>query len=284
MAIKISTSERRTIEQIREHYVIEKELGDRLRSADKSERRGLYSTVYNELYLRIPHHPQLIRKVSSKNRIKEVSYQISLLKRFLKPETKFLEVGAGDCRLAFEVAKFVARVFAVDVSEEITSRSICPNNFSLVISDGVNIPVPENSINVAYSHHLMEHLHPDDAFEQLRNIYKILTPGGVYVCITPNRISGPHDISKYFDDMASGLHLKEYTTTEMATLFKTIGFKRIQRIFVANNLVLALPLFPVRLTEGMLSILPHSLRAGLSDWLLVKILLGGLCIKLIAIK
>jgi hypothetical protein len=31
----------------------------------------------------------------------------------------------------------------------------------------------------------MEHLHPEDAFEQLRNIIRALAPGGRYVCITP---------------------------------------------------------------------------------------------------
>jgi predicted SAM-dependent methyltransferase len=50
----------------------------------------------------------------------------------------------------------------------------------------------------------MEHLHPDDAFEQLKQIYTALTPGGLYICTTPNRLTGPHDVSKYFDETAAG--------------------------------------------------------------------------------
>jgi hypothetical protein len=64
---------------------------------------------------------------------------------------------------------------------------------------------------VAYSYQLMEHLHPGDALEQLVNIYQALKRDSVYCCVTPNRISGPHDISVYFDTVAQGLHLKEYS-------------------------------------------------------------------------
>jgi SAM-dependent methyltransferase len=52
----------------------------------------------------------------------------------------------------------------------------------------------------------MEHLHPDDASEQLANVYRALKPGGVYCCVTPNRISGLHDIPVYFDTVSQGLH------------------------------------------------------------------------------
>jgi len=92
-------------------------------------------------------------------------------------------------------AKVARQVYAVDVSVEAVGAIDPPENFSLIISDGVSVPVPGGSVDVAWSAQLMEHLHPDDAREQLGNIYRALKPGGVYICITPNRISGPHDIS-----------------------------------------------------------------------------------------
>ena len=73
----------------------------------------------------------------------------------------------------------------------------------------------------------MEHLHPDDAIVQLTNIKNALTNGGKYICITPNRINGPHDISRYFDKEASGFHLKEYTFTDLNKIFKNIGFSTV---------------------------------------------------------
>ena len=41
----------RSAENIRQHYIIERELADRLRHASREERRaGLYAAVYNELF------------------------------------------------------------------------------------------------------------------------------------------------------------------------------------------------------------------------------------------
>jgi len=60
-----------------------------------------------------------------------------------------------------------------------------PANFTLIISDGCSIPAQRNSVDVAYSNQLMEHLHPDDALEQVHNVLDVLKPGGVYICITP---------------------------------------------------------------------------------------------------
>ena len=81
-----------------------------------------------------------------------------------------------------------------------------------------------NTINVVYSHQVIEHLHPDDAVTHLQEVYRVLSPGGAYICATPNRLNGPHDISKYFDREATGFHLKEYTTTELYGLFRQEGF------------------------------------------------------------
>lgn len=268
--MRIPKSERKTLDQLREQYEVEKELAERLRSADKEERRYLYTVLNDEFYRRVPHRSPLT-----------VSVQVKLLRHFLNPEFTFLEVGPGDCNLAFEVAKFVKKVYAVDVSKEITKTLRRPKNFDLAISDGCNIPVPKNSVNVAYSNHLMEHLHPDDTLEQLRNIYAALALGGCYISLTPNRLSGPHDISKYFDNVARGLHLKEYTTTELAGIFKIAGFSKIKVFFWYKNFILLLPVFPVRWIEGVLSRLPYSLIKKVSGWLPVRLLLG---IKLVATK
>ncbi len=62
-------SEPRSPEQIREHYEIEKELANRLRKASKPERRALYSALYDELYRRVPLHPQFNpQKITRPNR------------------------------------------------------------------------------------------------------------------------------------------------------------------------------------------------------------------------
>jgi SAM-dependent methyltransferase len=249
---KLPQSETRTVEQIREHYEIEKELAGRLRHAPREERLHLYSCLYDELYQRVPLHSMLTRKSSAARTEMMVRLQMRFLRSFLKKATSFLEVGPGDCALSFEVCKLVKDVYAVDVSEEITKSSRTPSNFHLLISDGCSVPVPSESIDLAYSYMVMEHLHPDDAFDQLQNICRALIPGGTYVCITPNRLTGPHDISKYFDEFATGFHMKEYTTLELSDLFRKVGFSRVSAYVGARGNYVHLPVALIALCEMFL--------------------------------
>ncbi len=273
--------ETRTFEQVREHYLIEKELASQLRNANKEARRNLYGQVYDELYRRVPHHEQLRRKTDSVSRASFADAQISLLKRYLHSNATFLEIGAGDCSLAFAVCTQVRKVYVVDVSEVITRSVKCPDNFELIISDGCNIGLPDGAVDVAYSHMLMEHLHPDDALEQLKNIHRSLRSGGVYLCVTPNGLSGPHDISMYFDEVATGFHLKEYTNTELTGIFRAVGFSRVYMLAGTKKVNIPVPFFAIRGLEDLLLVLPPSLRKKISRLAPIRLLLG---IKLVAIK
>ena len=155
----------------------------------RCDRAGLYAAVYNELFRRVPDHPQIARKSDPTARAVQASRELQLVARFIGPGTNYLEIGAGDCRnLAFAVTGKVIHVYAIDVSDEISKQIEPPPNFELIISDGISIPVPAGSIDFAYSNQLMEHLHPDDAKSQLENVFTALRPGRAYLCITPNRL------------------------------------------------------------------------------------------------
>jgi SAM-dependent methyltransferase len=265
MTTNISDAYGRVPEQIKEHYELEKRLAIQLLNSTKSERQHLYTALYDELFSKISHHPQLSIKSNSSASAWIVMQRMQLIQKFLNPELIFLEVGPGDCSLSIEVAKQVKKVYALDVCNEITGNILLPKNFELVISDGCSVPLPANSINLVYSHQLMEHLHPDDALEQLQGIYRALVPGGIYICITPNRLSGPHDISQYFDELATGFHLKEYTLSELYKLFRDAGFSKVSLYKSYKTIDIQIPLFSItrfffRVIEVLLMALPFPLR------------------------
>jgi SAM-dependent methyltransferase len=272
--LKAKRSEERTIEQLREHYVVERELARKLRMASKEERRHLYASVYDDLYLRVPHHPQNSRKANVTAQDEAKAAQMKLLQPFLKSGTTFMEIGSGDCSLSKEVATRVAKVFAIDVSKEIAKDTILPPNLELFLSDGSSIPVPRDSVDIAYSYQLMEHLHFEDACEQIRNIHLALAPGGYYICVTPNRLSGPHDISKYFDEVATGFHLKEYLTSELAEIFEKSGFSNLKSCIGIKGFYIRLPVFPITLIENAMMLLPCKLRRKIAKVFPFRSLLG----------
>lgn len=224
----------RTLDQIRKHYLIERELADRLRSAEPAERRRLYASLYDELFRRVPDHPQLTERITHSELRKDVDRKMRLLAPLLAPDSTFLEIGAGNCALSIEVSRHVGKVYAVEVSSVILARAPEAPNLEKILTDGVEIPVPDGVVNVAYSHQVMEHLHPADAQEQLANIHRSLAPGGCYVCLTPNRLAGPHDVSKYFDDVATGFHLREYTVGELSRLLRETGFSS-RRVYLGGR-------------------------------------------------
>lgn len=258
----ISSVKQRTTAQLQEHYLIEQQLASRLRQAPKAERRGLYNTVYDERIQRIPDHPLTIQATDRAVQLRAIIPQLRLLQPFIKPFSVFLEIGPGDCALAMKVAKRVKKVYAVDVSYSLLRDTVHPENFQLCLSDGIEIPVPSASVDVAYSNQMMEHLHPEDAQDQLLNIYTALAPGGKYICITPNRLSGPWDISRHFDETATGLHLKEYTITELAQIFRSAGFSKVHVFlsYMGYKLSPMLPVFPITWLELGLERMPRGLR------------------------
>lgn len=260
----VTVTETRTREQLRQHYEVERELADRLRQATKEQRRTLYAAVYDELFQRVPLHPQHTNKSSPERLAADVAEKMQIVAPFLQPASVFLEVGPGDCEFAKTVAAKVARVLAIDVSDEITRTRTLPDNLQLVLSDGSTIPVTPGSVDVAYSNQLMEHLHPDDAVEQLRHLHTALVAGGVYLCITPSRLTGPHDISGEFDREATGFHLKEYTVGELAALFRAVGFTKVRIIFGGRGKFMLLPVFPAVICETLLSVLPAGLRKAIA--------------------
>src|SRR5262245_49565502 len=125
----------RTEKQLKEHYEVEKELADRLRHAPRGERAQLYGKVYDELFRRVPEHPQLTRKNVESERQIAIGERLPLLMRFLGPSSVFLEIGAGDGNLCRSVAPRVKKAFALDVSREILNESAAPN-MEMVLSDG----------------------------------------------------------------------------------------------------------------------------------------------------
>jgi hypothetical protein len=80
------------------------------------------------------------------------------------------------------------------------------------------------------------------------------------VVVTPNRLLGPHDISRHFDDVATGLHLREYSVTEAARLLRRAGFAHIVALAGVGTTPKVRSLWRYRLAEAALGPLPRRIR------------------------
>lgn len=265
----------RSLERLRVHWEIERELAERLRNASREERSNLYGSLYDELFRRVPDHPQLQWRADRQERLATAEREARLARRFLPTGGTFLEIGAGDCALSLALAPSAGKVYAVEVSREIAFAGTPPANFELLLTDGRTIPVDRGSVDLAYSNQLMEHLHPDDATEQLHEVFNALRPAGRYICLTPNRLLGPSDISRYFErDVANGFHLREYSNRELGELFRSVGFASVEVLASLRGRHAALPLAPFGVLEAGFASLPPELRFRLKRTKTVRRLLS----------
>jgi SAM-dependent methyltransferase len=253
----------RTAEELRQHYEIEKELANRLRHSLPHERAAMYSQVYDELFRRVPKHPQWTKQ-NTALRERQLQGHLRILRPYLTPETIFMEVGAGDCALPLLVAPMVKKAYGLEVSQELTRGLPNSDKFQVLLSQNCEIPLPGDTVDLAFSFQVIEHIHPDDVVEQLKEIYRVLKRGGCYYCITPNRLYGPSDISRDFDREATGLHLKEYSITDLVKLFRSIGFRRVWIERMIKGRQIPFPIPPVRVMEVALECLPWSIRTPLA--------------------
>jgi SAM-dependent methyltransferase len=254
--------DRRASDRLIAHYTLERRLADRLRTAAPADRPAVYGEVYAELFASLADHRQNTAERGSDSR--RLAPQLDLIRPLLGTGTRLLELGCGDAAFSFNVAPAVARVYGLDVTDSLVDFARAPANFQFLRTGGTDIPLPDRSVHLAYSNQLMEHLHPDDAEAQLREVRRVLTPGGAYLCITPSRFTGPHDISVYFDYRATGFHLREYDYRSFRRLAKAAGFRDVRYIFGGGrHLPIPYPLAWV--VEAILSVLPHQARSRIAQ-------------------
>ena len=258
----------RTLEQLRNHYDVERAIALRLKSADREQRTRIFGSMYTELFAKVPDHPRLTRRADETLTITQNQIKMRLLRRFLAADKTVLEFGSGDCRFAYELCRNVKRVYGVDISDQRDPRDPLPPNFDLLVYDGYDLPLEDQSVDVVFSDQLIEHFHPDDTRLHFETVRRILRSGGTYVFRTPNALSGPHDVSMYFSDEAQGFHLKEWTYTELSQLLYETGYRDLHGYVYVKGRPLGVPMGLIFLTERLCARLPKGLQRSLATRLL----------------
>jgi ubiquinone/menaquinone biosynthesis C-methylase UbiE len=107
-----------------------------------------------------------------------------------------LELGCGIGYQSAFLSKIATRVVATDLDEEdIETHApgmqkarellyrLDVKNVDLISCTAENLPFEDNSFNMVYSSHVLEHI-PDQQ-KALKEIYRVLKPGGIHFCVVP---------------------------------------------------------------------------------------------------
>lgn len=155
-----------------------------------------------------------------------------LHQRLLKPYTvakdwvqgDLLEVGCGEGRGIDSLMPLVSSYAAIDKIESAVSRLRLRYPAGKFVSGHLPpLPYADNSYDSVVSFQVIEHIQDDALF--LKEIHRVLRPGGVALITTPNR---PMSLSR------NPWHIREYTDQELVNLAKKI-FQTVQMMGIAGN-------------------------------------------------
>lgn len=102
----------------------------------------------------------------------------------IEPSHTVLEIGCGPARIGREMAPRCASWVGVDISKRMVQRgqqrmAHLPN-VSFVVLQGASLAMfSDASIDRVYCHSVLVHLDPEDMFRYLREVARVLKPGGL---------------------------------------------------------------------------------------------------------
>jgi ubiquinone/menaquinone biosynthesis C-methylase UbiE len=150
------------------------------------------------------------------------------------PADTVLDLGCGIGRVVRYVAPMCGTIWAVDASETMLgyarSRLAGVPNVRFARCAGTTIPdVSDDAIDVVYSLITLQHLEREDAFALLRDLRRVLRPGGRAYITFPNILSDPYldCFLAYVDhgEVTNPVRARLYTPQEVARILPAAGFE-----------------------------------------------------------
>jgi ubiquinone/menaquinone biosynthesis C-methylase UbiE len=189
---------------------------------------------------------------------------IRTLSRLCSREDHILEVGCGRGYTCLNLAPKVGSIIGLDISQLalkeatalIEQNKIENVTFKFGLADELLSSFGEEVFDKVISIAVLEHLHPEDAQKHLIEVHSVLKPGGKYIIVTPNRLTGPHDITRTLYPKSKtplGFHLNELSGKELRENLIASGFNRVQSV-LPLSFKLPIPLdlvFPSSLFVGL---------------------------------
>jgi ubiquinone/menaquinone biosynthesis C-methylase UbiE len=163
--------------------------------------------------------------------------EVERLGPYVTPESVVVDLGCGMGRIALYIAPLCKTLWAVDVSEQMLGyarkRMAEQANVRYARCADTRVPdIADATVDFLYSIIVLQHLEREDAFNLVRDVYRMLTPGGKALLTWPNLLDDGflESFLAYADkgESTNPARARIYTTTELQRLLPAAGFSSVE--------------------------------------------------------
>lgn len=149
---------------------------------------------------------------------------------------KILEVGCGGGDLLIDLARHgYQNIVGIDIApaaihlahRRLEEHHLTIEGLHCLSLESFCSQFPTTQFDVIIHCHVLEHLVPMQVQPFLDQISRCLTPNGSMVVITPSKLTGPHDNTRFFRPPGvepEGFHMREYSLSDLQHLLSQAGF------------------------------------------------------------
>lgn len=169
---------------------------------------------------------------------------LAIIEKYLAPGVRILEYGAIPLVMTAALVDRGYEVSAVDIAPERFARTISDLTLAVERCDieSEAVPFADETFDAVVFNELFEHLRIDPIFT-MREVHRVLKPGGTLLLSTPNLRSlrglrnllfhnqghavsaGVYDQYEKLETLGHMGHVREYTTREVAEFLVRVGFR-----------------------------------------------------------
>jgi SAM-dependent methyltransferase len=178
-----------------------------------------------------------------RHHLNRIAFDVDYVAAYAKRQSAVLDIGCAPPLLSAALLSLGYDVTGVDINPDLFARSYDRLNLTAARCDidMEPLPFPDDRFDTVILSEVFEHLRMNP-IATLREMSRVLKPGGVLLLSTPNLRSigglrnfvmrakayscSPGGFPAYQDVKTSGYagHIREYTATEMLEFFKGTGF------------------------------------------------------------
>jgi 2-polyprenyl-3-methyl-5-hydroxy-6-metoxy-1,4-benzoquinol methylase len=178
--------------------------------------------------------------------------QVRLIQKYASG-TNLLDIGCAQGFFLFSASKAGYTTRGIEISQDAAAYAIKEFGLDVEAKPFEELRFPESSFDVVTLWQVLEHVpYP---LTVLKEVYRILKPGGLVVASTPNIESIPAKIlrKKWWD--IKRLHINQFNTKTLADILHNAGFKKMSSVsyrgFVSLSILLTMTLKYVNAYERL---------------------------------